>query len=339
VSGDSWSAAIDDFRRYLRAEKNRSQQTLRAYGSDLASLRGHAERMGCHDVADLDLTMLRSWLALAHTRRLARSTIARRASAARMFSEFAHRRGHLPYDVAARLAVMRRSRTLPRVLTTDQARDLLEAPDAASGASGGSGHRSAIRTCGADEPPDPHVHPDSRAEVHSAVAAAVALRDQAALELLYATGVRVSELCALDVDDVDLERRAVRVLGKGGRQRTVPMGLPAERALVEWLGRGRPSLAEPGSGAALLLGVRGGRVDPRAVRRVVHARTAQAPGMPDLAPHGLRHTAATHLLAGGADLRSVQEILGHASLATTQHYTHVSPERLRSAFEQAHPRA
>lgn len=149
----------------------------------------------------------------------------------------------------------------------------------------------------------------------------------------------MSELCGLDLDDLDGERRTVRVLGKGNQPRTVPMGLPAERAVARWVRQGRPVLAAAGSGAALLLGARGGRVDPRTVRRAVHARAAETEGLPDIAPHGLRHSAATHLLAGGADLRSVQEILGHASLATTQHYTHVTPERLRSAFDQAHPRA
>jgi integrase/recombinase XerC len=161
----------------------------------------------------------------------------------------------------------------------------------------------------------------------------------AILELLYATGVRVGELCGLDVDDVDHERRVVRVLGKGRKERTVPYGLPAGRALDAWLARGRPALAVPGAGAALFLGARGRRIDQRAVRTLVHTRLAEVPGAPDLGPHGLRHTAATHLLEGGADLRTVQELLGHASLATTQIYTHVTTERLRQAHRQAHPRA
>lgn len=159
------------------------------------------------------------------------------------------------------------------------------------------------------------------------------------LELLYATGIRVGELCGLDVDDLDHERRVVRVLGKGRKERTVPYGAPAARALDAWLHRGRAALARSGSGPALFLGARGGRLDQRAVRSLVHARLADVPGAPDLGPHGLRHTAATHLLEGGADLRSVQELLGHASLATTQIYTHVTTDRLRQAFKQAHPRA
>jgi integrase/recombinase XerC len=169
--------------------------------------------------------------------------------------------------------------------------------------------------------------------------AELALRDAAIMELLYATGIRVSELCGLDVDDLDDGRNTVRVLGKGGRERTVPVGLPAVRAVAAWRRAGRPALARPGSGPALFLGARGGRLDPRTARRVVHACLAAVAGVPESGPHGLRHAAATHLLEGGADLRSVQEILGHASLASTQIYTHVSAERLTAAYRQAHPRA
>ncbi|HZB47523.1 MAG TPA: tyrosine-type recombinase/integrase, partial [Mycobacteriales bacterium] len=164
-------------------------------------------------------------------------------------------------------------------------------------------------------------------------------RDRLVLELLYATGIRVGELVGLDVDDVDRHRRVVRVIGKGDKERTVPYGVPAERALEDWLQHGRPGLATAQSGPALVLGAKGRRVDPRTVRRLVHEHLARLPGAPDLGPHGLRHSAATHLLEGGADLRSVQEILGHASLSTTQIYTHVSVERLRAAYRQAHPRA
>jgi integrase/recombinase XerC len=158
------------------------------------------------------------------------------------------------------------------------------------------------------------------------------------LELLYATGVRVSEACGLNLSDVDRTRRVVRVLGKGAKERTVPYGRPAEEALGAWLRTGRPALAGPTSGSALLLGARGGRLNPTAARRIV-AGWAAAAGLPHVSPHALRHSAATHLLDGGADLRSVQELLGHASLASTQIYTHVSVERLRAAYEQAHPRA
>ena len=169
--------------------------------------------------------------------------------------------------------------------------------------------------------------------------AALVLRDTAIVELLYASGIRVSELCGLDIGDLDTGRRTVRVLGKGNRERTVPVGIPAAQAVDAWARSGRPVLVTPTSAHALFLGARGKRLDPRTARRVVHARLAAVPGTPDSGPHGLRHAAATHLLEGGADLRSVQEILGHASPATTQIYTHISIERLKSSYRQAHPRA
>src|SRR5665647_2992191 len=168
---------------------------------------------------------------------------------------------------------------------------------------------------------------------------ALHLRDRAMLELLYASGIRVGELVGLDIDDVDFGSNVVRVMGKGAKERTVPFGGPAAIALQGWLHLGRGQVAAAGSGPALFLGRRGGRVDPRQVRTVVHLMLRHVPGAPDVGPHGLRHSAATHLLEGGADLRAVQEMLGHASLATTQIYTHVSVERLRRSYLQAHPRA
>jgi integrase/recombinase XerC len=167
----------------------------------------------------------------------------------------------------------------------------------------------------------------------------ITLRDRAMVELLYATGVRVAELCGLDLTDLDYSRRVIRVLGKGDRERVVPFGVPAERAVQEWITWGRPSLARPSSGSALFLGARGARADPRAVRRVVHELIAAVPGASDMGPHGLRHTAATHLLEGGADLRTVQELLGHATLSTTQLYTHLTVERLKAIHDRTHPRS
>ena len=167
----------------------------------------------------------------------------------------------------------------------------------------------------------------------------MALRDRLIVEMLYATGIRVSELCGLDVDDVDTGHRLVRVLGKGNKQRTVPFGTPAAEALRAWLDEGRPALVTAASGPALLLGARGRRLDVRQARTVVHQTVAAVDGAPDMGPHGLRHSAATHLLEGGADLRVVQELLGHSSLATTQLYTHVAVSRLRAVHDQAHPRA
>jgi integrase/recombinase XerC len=261
--------------------------------------------MGAATPGELDLTMLRSWLARLRTIGAARTTLARRAAAARTFTAWAHREGVLGTDIGQRLASPKARRELPAVLRQEQAAALVTAPR--------------LGTPDLDD--------------------AIALRDRLLLELLYASGVRISELCGLDLADVDRSRRLLRVLGKGAKERSVPYGVPAEQALDAWLRRGRPALAQaPASGSALLLGARGGRLHPTAARRIV-AGYARAAGLPPVSPHGLRHSAATHLLEGGADLRSVQELLGHASLSSTQIYTHVSVERLRQAYRQAHPRA
>jgi integrase/recombinase XerC len=294
------AGALDGFVRHLELELGRSPHTVRAYAGDVAGLLDHATRMGVGTLDELDLAVLRSWLARLRATGAARTTLARRGSSARTFTAWAHRRGLLATDPGLLLATPKGHRPLPDVLRPDEADRLVEAVDG-------------------DDP--------------------ASLRDRVVLELLYATGIRVGELCGLDVDDVDRERRVVRVLGKGAKERTVPYGVPAERALDAWLTLGRPRWTTAGSGPALLLGRRGGRVDPRAVRELVHRRLGDVPGAPDVGPHGLRHTAATHLLEGGADLRSVQELLGHASLATTQIYTHVSVERLRASYTKAHPRA
>jgi integrase/recombinase XerC len=179
------------------------------------------------------------------------------------------------------------------------------------------------------EPSEPDHDPD----------APLSQRDRVIVEVLYATGIRVGELCGLDIGDIDPSRNVLRVIGKGNKERTVPYGAPAAAALDTWLRSGRPALAQAAAGNALLVGAKGGRLDQRMARTVVHRVLGALPGTPDLGPHGLRHSAATHLLEGGADLRVVQELLGHASLATTQLYTHVSVERLRKVHDQAHPRA
>lgn len=298
------TAALAAYQRHLVAERNLTPHSVRAYLGDVSALLAHAASLGHEDVGDLDLRTLRSWLARQQTLGAARTTLARRATAARVFTAWLHRTGRCPQDPGAALASPRAHRTLPPVLRRDETRLLLDA-----------------------------------AAEHAVADGPVGTRDLAVLELLYATGIRVGELCGLDVDDLDDQRRVVRVLGKGRKERVVPYGLPARWALDAWLATGRSTLARPGSGAALFVGVRGGRLDQRAVRSLVHTRIAEVPGAPDLSPHGLRHTAATHLLEGGADLRSVQELLGHSSLATTQLYTHVSADRLRAAYLLAHPRA
>ena len=311
-------AALDGFGRHLAAERGLSPHTVRAYLGDVRSLLEHAAHDAITAPDGLDIAVLRRWLAGQYGTGHARATLARRAAAARTFTAWACAGGWLSRDPGPLLGTARIRRRLPQVPRQDQMAAVL----AAAGSSRGAGQDS-----------------QGARESRRGPGAELALRDAALMELLYATGIRVGELCGLDVDDLDEGRNTVRVLGKGGRERTVPVGLPAVRAVAAWRRAGRPALARPGSGPALFLGARGGRLDPRTARRVVHARLAAVSGVPDSGPHGLRHAAATHLLEGGADLRSVQEILGHASLASTQIYTHVSVERLTTAYRQAHPRA
>ncbi|MCO5992149.1 tyrosine recombinase XerC [Actinoallomurus rhizosphaericola] len=324
--GAAFGAVLAGFERHLRAERGLSGHTVRAYLGDIADLLAHAHRMGLGDLAGLDVRMLRAWLAAQHALGRSRATLARRTASARVFTAYAHRRGLLPTDPGALLGIPKQGRTLPRVLRQDEAAALLE--------------RAPARRAGdADEgAPVAGTEEDAPVAGMDGDTDAVALRDQAVFELLYGSGIRIGELCGLDVDDIDAARRTIRVIGKGNKERTVPMSAPAARAVEAWLVRGRPALVHERSGPALFLGARGGRVHPTVVRRALHDRLAEL-GLPDMGPHGLRHSAATHLLEGGADLRSVQEILGHSSLATTQIYTHVSAERLRAAYRQAHPRA
>lgn len=302
--GDAYARVLLDFERHLVHRRNLSGHTVRAYLGDIAALLEHLTRRGGNSLSALDLPTLRSWLANQQVRGRARTTLARRAASARIFTAWAYEAGDLSSDVGALLASPTPHRVLPSVLSAQESRELLEAA--------------------AD-----------RVEVSGPLGA----RDLAIMEVLYATGIRVGELCGLDLESVDLGRRVVRVLGKGGKERSVPFGRPASDALELWMEQARAEVVTAESGQALFVGARGGRIDQRTVRKLVHARLADVPGAPDLGPHGLRHSAATHLLEGGADLRAVQEILGHASLATTQVYTHVTTERLRSAYNQAHPRA
>lgn len=312
------SAALAQFCRHLAAERALSRHTVRAYSSDVRSLLGYAWRRGIGDPGSLDLATLRGWLAGQHQAGAARATMARRGAVGRSFTAFAHRQGWLASDPGPQLGTLKSRRVLPQVLRREEMGSVLaDCED------------RALRELAAGKP----------------IAAALAMRDAAVLELLYASAIRVSELCELDAGGIDTARRTVRVLGKGNKERVVPVGVPAARAVTRWQEAGRPVLANERSGSALFLGARGGRLDPRTARRIVHARLrATAPFVTrgaalDAGPHGIRHTAATHLLEGGADLRSVQEILGHSSPATTQIYTHVSAERLKASYRQAHPRA
>jgi len=296
--------ALPAFERHLRAERGRSVHTVRAYLRDVETFLSEAGVGDDDGLREVSLADLRAWLGVLSRRGAARASIARTSASLRTFFGWLERTGRISTDPSLRLTAPSRHRTLPPVLAQRSATALLDVAEVA-----------------ADD--DDPIH----------------LRNRAALELLYATGIRVGELVGLDVDDVDLASDVLRVVGKGDKERRVPFGVPARQAVTEWLTRGRPRLVGPQSGPALLLGRRGRRADQRQIRSVVHDLLQHVPDAPDLGPHGLRHSAATHLLEGGADLRMVQELLGHASLATTQIYTHVSVERLKASYAQAHPRA
>jgi integrase/recombinase XerC len=322
---------LQAFERHLAAERGLSAHTVRAYVGDVTSLLEFAVDSGVDlaSPAGLNIGVLRGWLGVQYRAGQARASIARRAAAARSFTAFSHARGWLDSDPGPLLGTPKPGRALPQVLAKEHMVTLL-------------GQARKERRPGharPDEAPEPPNDAEEPSQTETAETVALALRDSAIMELLYASAIRVSELSGLGTGDLDQERRTVKVLGKRAKERVVPVGIPALRAVRAWLANGRPVLARTASGDAMFVGVRGGRIDPRTVRRVVHARIAAAGTVPDTGPHGLRHTAATHLLEGGADLRSVQEMLGHASLATTQIYTHVSTERLLAAYRQAHPRA
>ncbi|WP_394552360.1 tyrosine recombinase XerC [Agromyces sp. MMS24-JH15] len=301
--------AVATYLERLRTVRGLSPNTVAAYRADLRDLRAFARRAGVEAVDGIELPLLRDWLGDAADRGLARTTLARRAASARGFTAWLARRGSLPADPGARLRTPRAHRTLPRVVGRQAMDELLAG--LAAGAAGG----------------DP-----------------IAVRDLAIVEVLYASGIRVSELAGLDRAGVDRGRRTLRVLGKGAKERVVPYGAPAAAALDRYLDHARVALlaARDDGGAsepAVFLGARGARIGVRAVHRLVAGLLSELPGSGPAGPHALRHTAATHLLDGGADLRAVQEFLGHASLGTTQVYTHVSSERLKESYRLAHPRA
>jgi integrase/recombinase XerC len=302
---ENFEKLITSFTRHLEVERSLSVHTIRAYIGDLESLLNHLETIGVTDISQLELVHLRSWLANQQVKGGARTTLSRRAVSVRLFTKWAVKNKYLAKDVAATLATPKGHRTLPEVL------DIADAKTAM----------------------------DSLATRASEEETPISLRDVAMVELLYATGARVAELCGLDMSDIDYDRQTIRVLGKGNKERTIPLGNPAMKALNVWIKEGRDSIKNSLSGNAVFLGARGKRIDQRTVRTVVYNALQAIEGIERMGPHALRHSAATHLLEGGADLRTVQEILGHASLATTQIYTHVSTERLQKAFKQAHPRA
>ncbi len=294
----SWDLVLAQYEEQLRLERGLAAHTIRNYLADLAHLRD-ACGVG---IAEVSLATLRGWLADQAGQGVSAATLRRRVSCVRGFFAWCERDGLIAANPAVRLRAPKRGRYLPKVPSRAAIDQTLAAAQQRS-----------------EEAAEP-----------------VALRDQALLEVLYAGGLRVAELCGLQLADIDHERQCLRVTGKGDKQRVVPMGLPAMRALRTWLAV-RNQLAVPTSPDTVFLGVRGGRLNPRVARRIVEEATLA--GGAAVGPHALRHAMATHLLDGGADLRSVQEMLGHASVATTQIYTHVSADRLREAFRQAHPRA
>lgn len=295
----SIAGAAAAFLHAAAAERDLSPHTIAAYRSDLAQFEEWAARSHVHDLAALDRTLLRRFVAFLGQRRYARRSIARKASAIRSLLDWAVRQGLLAASPATELPVPKLDRPLPKVMAAGDAARLCELP------------------------------PDDDA---------IGLRDRAILETLYGSGLRVSELCAIDIDELDLAHGALTVTGKGRKQRRVPISDPARRALTTYLADARPALATERSGAALFLNRRGTRIGPRSVRALM-TRYLSAEGLALMSPHSLRHSFATHLLDGGADLRAVQELLGHESLSTTQIYTHVSTERLKAVYEQSHPRA
>jgi integrase/recombinase XerC len=295
-----------DFLRALAAERDLSPNTIAAYRRDIAQFASWAARGRVTWLGDVNRTLLRRYLAWLVERGYARRSVARKASALRSMLRWAVRRALVATNPADELATPRRERSLPRPLNPTDVVALCELPPGN----------------------DP-----------------AGLRDRAVLELLYGSGLRVSELCALEVGDVEVGAATLRVVGKGRKQREVPIGAPSERALAAYLAEARAALLEgaasPDRGSstpALFVNARGGRLGPRSVRALVAKYSAEAIGR-SVSPHSLRHSFATHLLDGGADLRSVQELLGHESLGTTQIYTHVSSERLRAVYERSHPRA
>ena len=293
------------YAQHLEKERNLSVHTVRAYLGDLDSFLDHLSAQKIEDVGAISIAHIRSWLANVQVKGGARTTLSRRATSIRLFTKWATKEGYLAKDIGATLATPKAHRTLPEILTVADATTAMD---------------SLATRVAEDE-------------------SALSKRDCAILEVLYASGARVSELCGLDISDIDYSRNTIRVLGKGAKERTIPLGLPAVKALEDWLKNGRSELLTDKSAAAVFLGARGKRIDQRTVRTVVYEALSALEGAQRMGPHALRHSAATHLLEGGADLRTVQEILGHASLATTQIYTHVSTERLNKAFKQAHPRA
>lgn len=300
---ENYAKALDRFRTHLEAGRGYSKHTVKGYLTDLADLIDFLEVQGAVDLAELDLELLRAWLFTLSERDMAKSSMARKTASIRSFTSWLFEQGEIETDPGLRLRTPKASKTLPKVATRQAMTEIFES----------------LEQLAQEGTPS-------------------ALRDLLLVELLYATGARVSEIAGLNLDDVDSTRRLIRVTGKGNKQRMIPYGTPAEAALDRWITQGRPQLASNKTKFELLLNSQGGRLGVRQIYEVV-AKALAGTAIGAAGPHALRHTAATHLLDGGADLRAVQELLGHASLGTTQIYTHVSIERLKAGYTSAHPRA
>lgn len=295
--------ATNEFADYLQAARGFSPNTVKAYESDVLDLVAFLEKIDVRSVDKIELDLVRDWLFAADQVGLAKSTLARKSAAIRSFSAWLKKNNLVEVDFAQRLKSPKASRPLPKVVSRQTLAEIFDSLE--------------VRAV----PDNPH-----------------AIRDLVAIELLYASGCRVSELIGLNLEDVDYARNILKVTGKGSKQRMVPFGAPAREALDTWVNVGRPQLLGEKSGQALLLNSRGQRLGVRQIYSLVASLT-EGTATGATGPHSLRHSAATHLLDGGADLRAVQELLGHASLGTTQIYTHVSVERLRDGYQKAHPRA
>jgi integrase/recombinase XerC len=302
VSKDLKQAA-SEFADYLQAARGFSVNTVKAYETDVLDLATYLSKLEVNEVAQIELDQVRDWLFAADQSGLAKSTLARKSAAIRSFSAWLKKNELVDIDFAQRLKSPKSTRSLPKVVSRETLAEIFQTLS-------------------------------SNANIENPNA----MRDLLAIEILYASGCRVSELVGLNLEDVDYARNILRVMGKGSKQRMVPFGVPAREALDAWVRHGRSQFLNDKSGQALLINSRGQRLGVRQVYALVASLTDGTP-TGATGPHALRHSAATHLLDGGADLRAVQELLGHASLGTTQIYTHVSVERLRDGYEKAHPRA
>lgn len=299
----AFASAFDRYRTHLEAGRGYSKHTVKGYLTDLYDLADFLEASGTKVPSEIDLEALRSWLFSLSERGIAKSSMARKTASARSFTAWLLEQGEITSDPGLRLRIPKATKTLPKVASREAMNEVF-----------------------------------AMLELRAAEGDPIHIRNLAIVELLYATGARVSEIVGLNLGDIDEGRRLIQVTGKGNKQRMIPYGTPCEAALVRWLTIGRPALVTGETSFELFLNSKGKRIGPRAIYELVAGLLADT-AVGAAGPHALRHTAATHLLDGGADLRAVQELLGHASLGTTQIYTHVSIERLKDGYRSAHPRA